>query len=71
MDLNICTLVGLRYHTFCTHPPYPYKLFPWARHQPKISGKDGEELLKRWCNRGEACRGVDSIALGALDFDGL
>jgi hypothetical protein len=30
MDLNVCTLVGLRYHTFSTHPPYPYKLFPWA-----------------------------------------
>ncbi len=32
MNLNICMLVGLRYHIFCTHPPYPYKLFPWARH---------------------------------------
>jgi hypothetical protein len=33
MDLNVCTLVGLRYHTFSTCPPYPYKLFPWARHR--------------------------------------
>ncbi len=33
MDLNKCTLVGLRYHIFSTCPPYPYKLFPWARHE--------------------------------------
>jgi hypothetical protein len=31
MDLNVCTLVGLRYHTFSTHPLYPYRLFPWAQ----------------------------------------
>ncbi len=30
MNLNICTLMGLRYHIFSTHSPYPYKLFPWA-----------------------------------------
>ncbi len=29
MDL---ALKLLRYHIFSTHPPYPYKLFPWARH---------------------------------------
>jgi hypothetical protein len=32
MDLNICTLVGLRYHIFSTCPPYPYTLYPWAQH---------------------------------------
>jgi hypothetical protein len=32
MDMTICTLVGLRYHIFSTWPPYPWKLFPWARH---------------------------------------
>jgi hypothetical protein len=26
MDLNIYTLVGLRYHFFSTHPPYQYKV---------------------------------------------
>jgi hypothetical protein len=46
-NLNICILVILRYNIsiwihvlwtyvslipyICTHPPYPYKLFPWAR----------------------------------------
>jgi hypothetical protein len=38
MDLNICTLVGLRYHIFSTHPSYPYKLFPWAGHSGKGEG---------------------------------
>ncbi len=30
-----------------------------------------EELLKRQCSQGEACRGVDSIASGVSDFDNL
>ncbi len=34
---------------------------PTHNNQPKIRGKM-EELLKRWCNQGEACRGADSIA---------
>ncbi len=32
MDVNIYTLVILRYHIFCSRPPYPTKLFPWAWH---------------------------------------
>ncbi len=48
MDLNVCTLVGLRYHTFCTHPPYPYKSFPWAWHS---SPPWQDSLCHRWTNR--------------------
>ncbi len=52
MDLNICTLVGLRYHIFSTHPPYPYNLFPWARQiKAKLAKGDMQEafrLLKGW-----------------------
>ncbi len=32
MDLNTCTLVGLKYQIYSTHPPYTYELFPWAQH---------------------------------------
>jgi hypothetical protein len=43
MDLNICTLVGLRYHIFTTRPLYPYKLFPWAQHHlPGFVQSDAE-----------------------------
>ncbi len=48
MDLNICTLVGLRYHIFSTHPPYPYKLFPWAWHS---SPPWWVSFFHRWTNR--------------------
>ncbi len=37
MNLNKCTLVGLSYHIFSTHPPYPYKLFLWARHAIRVT----------------------------------
>ncbi len=39
MDLNICTLVILKYHIFSAYPPYPYRLFPWARHATLGWGK--------------------------------
>jgi hypothetical protein len=34
MDLNICTLVGLRYHIFSTCPQYQSKFFSRARQVP-------------------------------------
>jgi hypothetical protein len=55
MDLNICILVGLRYHIFSTHPPYPYKLFPWVWHtQLNIMGYKGDALKSqlRWIQFG-------------------
>jgi hypothetical protein len=36
MDLNIRTLVSLRYHIFSTCPSHPYKLFPWAQQAPSL-----------------------------------
>jgi hypothetical protein len=46
MDLNICALVGLRYHIFSTCPLYPYKLFPWARHSPSyVNGMTPANIL--------------------------
>ncbi len=45
MDLNICTIMSLRYHIFSTLPPYPYKLFPWARHSTHIKTKHVVEVL--------------------------
>ncbi len=48
MDLNVCTLVGLRYHIFSTHPPYPYMLFSWAQHS---SPPWWDSLCHRWTNR--------------------
>ncbi len=64
MDLNVCTLVGLRYHTFSTHPPYPYKLFPWAEQQERGGwygkgwhGKGGRDSSKGWHNNGKGWHG--------------
>ncbi len=50
MNLNICTLMGLRYHSFSAHPQYPYKLFPRAQHSvravphPAVRGGGGPSL---------------------------
>jgi hypothetical protein len=44
MDLNVCTLVILRYHTFSNYPPYPLRLFPWAQ-QPSQQ-QYGQEITQ-------------------------
>ena len=67
MNLNVCTLVGLRYHTFSTHLPYPYRLFPWVRQtreervvQQGVAWQGGAQqwqgMTQRW--QGVAWRGA-------------
>jgi hypothetical protein len=41
MDLNICTLVILKYHILSAYFPYPLRLFPWAQ---QILGLDAGDI---------------------------
>jgi hypothetical protein len=62
MDLNICTLVVLKYHIFSSYPPYPKSIFPWVRH-----------ALDACNGSGESCCGINNSVISSYfqDWDGM
>ncbi len=68
MDLNICTLVNLRYHVFCTCPPYPQKLFPWTQHSSVVHNI----CARTWCTHSNiafACGLLTVVGLCLIPYD--
>jgi hypothetical protein len=63
MDLNVCTLVGLRYHTFSTHPLYPY--ISYFHGHSSISG-----LISHNCLDGVIGLGLVSL-VGLVSLSGI